>query len=43
MNTLLYKQMNSKKNVMKTVIKVLGVNETQRDGPNPLFHRSSHK
>ena len=41
MNTLPYKAMNSK-NVMKTVIKVLDVNETQRGGPNPLFHRSSH-
>ena len=39
MNTLPYKPMN---NVMKTVIKVLAVNKTQRDGPNPLLHRSSH-
>ena len=37
-----YKPMNSKKNAMKTVIKVLDVNEAQRDGPNPLFYRSSH-
>ena len=42
MNTLPYKPMNSKKNVMKTDIKVLDVNEAPRDGPNPLFHRSSH-
>ena len=27
---------------MKTVIKILDENEAQRDGPNPLFHRSSH-
>ena len=24
---------------MKTVIKILDVNEAQRDGPNPLFNR----
>ena len=41
MNTLPYKPMNSK-NVMKTVIKILDVNGTQRDGTNPLFQRSSH-
>ena len=42
MKTLPYKPMNSKKSVMKTVIKVLDVNETQGGGSNPLFHRSSH-
>ena len=41
-NMLPYKAMNSKKKVMKTVIKVLEVDETQTGGPNPLFHRSSH-
>ena len=41
MKTLPYKPINSK-NVTKTVFKILDVNETQRGGPNPLFHRSSH-